>query len=86
MESILEKFAIAAFLPGGIFFFITIHVLHFAELEGIRFNGWWYQFWPFYGEMKNRYPEISRFGRGLTYLYCVLTLPWVVAKLLGICG
>lgn len=85
MESFLEKFAIAAFLPGAILFFLTIHVLHFSELEGGRFNGW-YQFWPFYDEMKNKYPEISRLGRGLTYLCCVLTFPWVIVKLLGFCG
>lgn len=85
MESIFEKLAIAAFLPGRIFFLITIHVLHFAELEGIRFNGWGYQFWPFYGEMKNRNPEIGWLGRGLIYLYGALTLPRVVVKLSVFC-
>ena len=83
MEKIFEGLAIASMLPGLIWLFITIHVLHFSELKHGRFSGW-FQFWPFYSEMKDKYPESSRWARVLTYVCFALMLPWLILKMTGI--
>tara|TARA_R110001592_G_scaffold353287_1_gene652023 strand:+ start:408 stop:695 length:288 start_codon:yes stop_codon:yes gene_type:complete len=83
IELILERLAIASLLPGVIWLFLTMHVLHFSELKHGRSPNYSYQLWFFYKHFKDNYPESSAFAKKLFYICILMIAPyciWLLVK------
>ena len=78
----IESLAIFALLPCFVLLVLTVHILYFSESQEFKFRGW-VQFWPFYKQMKEKYPASSRFARCLIYVSGALVLPWFITRALG---
>ena len=84
VETILNSLGAVSLILGFTYTMISMHVLHFSELERGRFEGW-IQFWPFYKEMQDAYPTSSRAGRLSVIWGFAFAVPWVIGRSLGVC-
>ncbi len=84
MEATIKTLAIISIIPSLLWLLITMHVLYFSELNREAFKGF-FQFWPFYDEMKTNYPVSSKWARTLTYTSVALALPWFLLSIYNLC-
>jgi len=80
MEATIKALAVLSIIPSLLWLLVTMHVLHFSELKRGAFKGF-FQFWPFYDEMKTNYPDSSKWARALTYISVALVLPWLLLSI-----
>lgn len=83
MDKLASFFIVILFVTGFIYLFLSVFVLHSYELKTKKKPWHVLQFWPFYSEMKELYPQQSKFGQILVYIAFAGTSLLVMIEILN---